>query len=99
MLYRRTLPNRIILCGVGYTSENRDFTANYGDKWRNGERISSGFAESAINQILSKRMVKKQQMRWTPRGAHLLLQTRTQTLNGDLRKHFHNWYPDLKAAA
>jgi hypothetical protein len=26
-------------------------------------------------------MVKKQQMRWTPRGAHLLLQIRTRVLN------------------
>jgi hypothetical protein len=70
----------------GYIRKNADFIANYGDKWRNGERISSGFTESAVNQVLSRRMVKKQQMRWTKSGAHLLLQTRTQTLNGDLRK-------------
>ena len=82
-----------------YIRRNADFIANYGDKWRNGERISSGFAESAINQVLSRRMVKKQQMRWTKQGAHLLLQTRTQTLNGDLRKCFQKWYPDMKAAA
>jgi len=83
----------------GYIRKNADFIANYGDKWRNGERISSGFTESAINQVLSRRMVKKQQMRWTKRGAHLLLQTRTQTLNGDLRKCFQRWHPDMKAAA
>ena len=28
-------------------------------------------------------MVKKQQMRWSQRGAHLLLQIRTRVLNGD----------------
>ncbi|UUM22413.1 hypothetical protein [Mycoavidus sp. SF9855] len=33
-------------------------------------------------------LTKKQQMRWTRRGAHLLLQTRVQVLNGDLRKTF-----------
>ena len=82
-----------------YIRKNADFIANYGDKWRNGERISSGFTESAVNQVLSRRMVKKQQMRWTKRGAHLLLQTRTQSLNGDLRKCFQRGHPDMKAAA
>lgn len=40
-------------------------------------------------------MVKKQQMRWTPRGAHLLLQIRTRVLNGDLEGDFARWYPGL----
>jgi hypothetical protein len=40
-------------------------------------------------------MVKKQQMRWTKRGAHLLLQTRTKTLNGELRDVFCDWYPAM----
>ena len=40
-------------------------------------------------------MVKKQQMRWTPEGAHLLLQLRTRTLNGELATTFHAWYPDF----
>jgi hypothetical protein len=55
--------------------------------------------ESAVNQVLSRRMVKKQQMRWTKVGAHLLLQTPTQTLNGNLRRCFQRWYPDMKSAA
>ncbi len=42
-------------------------------------------------------MVKKQQMRWTPRGVHLLLQIRTRVLNDDLRLTFERWYPGLKA--
>ena len=32
--------------------------------------------------MVSKRMVKKQQMRWGERRVHLLLQVRTQVLNG-----------------
>jgi hypothetical protein len=39
--------------------------------------------ESTVNQVISKRFCKKQQMAWTPRGAHLLLQSRTRVLNGD----------------
>jgi hypothetical protein len=41
-------------------------------------------------------MVKKQQMRWTPEGAHLLLQVRTRTLDGVLRADFIRWYPGMK---
>jgi hypothetical protein len=36
---------------------------------------------------------KSQQMRWTPRGAHLLLQVRTRVLNNDLANDFQRWYP------
>jgi hypothetical protein len=53
------------------------------ERYRNGERISTGFVESTVNQVISKRFCKKQQMAWTPRGAHLLLQSRTRVLNGD----------------
>ena len=38
-------------------------------------------------------MVKKQQMRWTPRGAHLLLQVRTRVLNDDLADDFRRGHP------
>ena len=38
-------------------------------------------------------MVKKQQMRWTPRDAHLLLQVRTRVLNDDLADDFRRWRP------
>jgi hypothetical protein len=38
-------------------------------------------------------MVKKQQMRWTPRGAHLLLQIRAKVLNDDLVGAFRRWHP------
>jgi len=75
------------------------FIPNYGDRWRNGERIASGFVEATVNQVVARRMVKKQQMRWTPVGAHLLLQVRTRTINGDLRATFQQWYPDMPRAA
>ena len=38
-------------------------------------------------------MVKKQQMRWSQRGAHHLLQVRTKVLNDELRQTFTGWYP------
>ena len=81
---------------AGYIAANHASIPNYGDRWRHGERIASSFVESAVNQVVSKRMVKKQQMRWSERGAHLLLQVRTQVLNGDLRQWFSRWYPGME---
>jgi hypothetical protein len=61
--------------------------------------ISTAFVESTVNYVISKRMVKKQQMRWTPKGAHLLLQIRTKALNNEFEEVFRNWYPKFRAAA
>jgi hypothetical protein len=80
-----------------YISNNGAYIPNYGERWRYGEAISTGFVESTVNQVISKRFVKKQQMRWTPVGAHLLLQVRTLVLNGELRDKFQQWYPGLAA--
>ena len=78
-----------------YISNNAASLINYGERFRSGERISSCLAESTVNAIISKRFAKRQQMQWTPRGAHLLLQTRTRTLDGTLRPLFERWYPGL----
>ena len=79
-----------------YITNNGGFIPNYRDRYYYGEAISTGFVESTVNQVVSKRMVKKQQMRWTKKGAHLLLQVRTQVLNDDWRKTFCRWYPEMK---
>ena len=36
-----------------------------------GKGSSTAFVELAINQVVSRRFVKKQQMSWTLEGAHL----------------------------
>ena len=79
-----------------YIANNASLIVNYGERYRNGERISTGFVESTINQVVSKRMVKKQQMQWTPEGAHLLLQVRAQVLNDDWEATFRTWYPGFR---
>jgi len=71
-----------------YIRNNAGFIVNYGERWRYGETISTAFVESTVNQVVSKRMVKKQQMRWSQQGAHLLLQVRTRVLNDELREIF-----------
>lgn len=84
-----------------YIENNAAMITNYGERYRNGEAIATGFVESAVNQIIAKRFVKKQQMRWTKRGAHLLLQVRVKVLNDELQENFRKWYPhfEIKKAA
>jgi hypothetical protein len=81
-----------------YIRTNQSSLPNYGDRHRNGEPISSSIAESSVNQIISKRFVKKQQMRWGRRGAHLLLQIRTRVLDDTLTATFQRWYPSMKTS-
>ena len=45
-----------------YVVVNEALIPNYGERWRNQEAIATGFVESAVNQIVSKRFAKKQQM-------------------------------------
>ena len=78
-----------------YIGRNSEEIPNYGERYRCGEPISTATAEATVNQVISRRMVKKQQMRWSPRGAHLLLQVRTRVLNDDLTADFARWYPGL----
>jgi len=51
-----------------YLTNNRAFIPNYGERYRKGKIISTGFTESAVNQVVSNRFVKRQQMRWAERG-------------------------------
>ena len=78
-----------------YITNNSGSLINYGERYRAGERISLCLAESTVNAVISKRFAKRQQMQWTRRGAHLLRQTRTRTLDGTLRPLFERWYPGL----
>jgi hypothetical protein len=82
---------------ISYITANLESIPNYADRHRHGEPIATGFVESAVNQVVSKRMVKKQQMRWTPTGAHQLLQVRARVLNQQLRGDFERWHPQLRS--
>jgi hypothetical protein len=76
-----------------YIRNNQEYIPNYGELYRQGETISTAFVESTINLVVSRRFVKLQQMYWTLRGAHLLLQTRTKALNNELEGVFRRWWP------
>ena len=51
-----------LLDTIRYLELNADSMPDYGTRFRSGFRISTGFAESAVNEIIAKRMNKKQQM-------------------------------------
>jgi hypothetical protein len=79
-----------------YLERNGHLLVNYGARWQAGQVISTAFVESLVNSLLDKRFDKKQQMQWTPHGAHLLLQMRTKVLNAELGASFKAWYPDFE---
>jgi len=74
-----------------YIEKNRHLIPNYGERYYNGEPIATGFVESTVNEVVSKRFCKKQQMARSKEGAHLLLQTRVRTLNGELAGILKGW--------
>lgn len=82
-----------------YIRKNQESIPKYGERYRQRETISTAFVESTINQVVSRRFVKKQQMHWTLRATHLLLQTRTKVLNGELEEVFQQWYPLFRVQA
>jgi hypothetical protein len=82
-----------------YIGNNAPLIPNYGERYRYGETITTTFAESTVNEVVAKRMVKKQQMQCSPVGAHYLLQSRTSILYGELRGHFEQRYPALSTVA
>ncbi|MDE0521744.1 MAG: ISKra4 family transposase [Boseongicola sp.] len=78
-----------------YIANNAHAIPNYAERHRYGERVSTAFVESTVNTVVGKRFSKKQQMRWSKSGAHLVLQTRTRVLDGTLRTRFQSWHPGL----
>ena len=82
---------------VTYIDNNAAAIPDYGERRRYAEPISTAFTESTVNLVVGKRFAKKQQMQWSKAGAHLLLQTRTQTLDGTLPETFRKWYPAMAA--
>ncbi|WP_373426869.1 hypothetical protein [Neorhizobium galegae] len=68
-----------------YIRSNRGAIVNYGQRSRAGLCVATTLAESAVNSLVGRRMLKKQQMRWTLNGAHMLMQVRAAEINGELR--------------
>jgi hypothetical protein len=55
---------------------------NYANRYRAGLRVGTSITEGTANFLVNQRMNKAQQMRWSRRGADLLLQVRCAVYNG-----------------
>jgi len=65
-----------------YVESNEGTLIDYSQRCRAGKPISTSRAEGTVNQLVNARMNKRRQMRWSPRGAHQVLQVRAAVLDG-----------------
>ena len=61
---------------------------DYAARSRAGLRVGTSLTEGTANFLVNRRMAKSQQMRWSRRGADLLLQVRCAVCNGALGSGF-----------
>lgn len=72
----------------GYLTSQSAWLVNYAERHRAGLRVGTAITEGTANFLVNRRMNKSQQMRWSRRGADLLLQVRCAVYNGTLGSGF-----------
>ena len=68
----------------GYLASQSAWLVDYAERHRAGLRVGTATTEGTANFLVNRRMNKPQQMRWSRRGADLLLQVRCAVYNGTL---------------
>ena len=81
-----------------YLERNQGALVQYAARRRRGEPISTAFVESSVNEIIAKRMNKKQQMRWNRATVQPFLDVRTAVLNNTLEDAFRHRYRGFRLA-
>mgnify|MGYP007008283375 CR=1 FL=1 len=71
-----------------YLTSQSAWLVNYAERHRAGLRVGTSITEGTANFLVNRRMNKVQQMRWSRRGADLLLQVRCAVLNGKVTSDF-----------
>src|SRR5262249_10107365 len=71
-----------------YLRSQSTWLVNYARRYRAGQRVGSSITEGTANFLVNRRMNKSQQMRWSRRGANLLMQVRCAVYNGTLGSGF-----------
>src|SRR3954451_22394965 len=89
---RSTAPSRKLWTALralnDYLTRQSDWLVNYAERHRAGQRVGTALTEATANFLVNRRMNKSQQMRWSRRGADLLLQVRCAVLNGNFGSGF-----------
>ena len=78
-----------------YLSGQSARLVNYAERYRAGQRVGTSVTEGTANFLVNRRMNKSQQMRWSRRGADLLLQVRCAVYNGALTSGFGQRFEPL----
>jgi hypothetical protein len=71
-----------------YVSGQSNIIIDYATARRREEPILTAITESTVQWRLHRRMNAQQQMRWSPRGAHLMLKVRTSVVNNTLDRDY-----------
>jgi hypothetical protein len=71
-----------------YLRSQSAWLVDYAERHRAGLRVGTSVTEGTANFLVNRRMAKSQQMRWSRRGADLLLQIRCTFHNGTLGSGF-----------
>ncbi len=71
-----------------YLRSQSAWLVNYAERWRAGLRVGTSLTEGTANFLVNRCMAKSQQIRWSRRGADLLLQVRCAVHNGALGSGF-----------
>jgi hypothetical protein len=66
-----------------YVAGQAALIIDYANARYDGEPISTAVTESTVQWLVHRRMNASQQMRWSPRGAHLMLKVRSSVFNRD----------------
>jgi hypothetical protein len=69
-----------------YVAGQAALIINYGAARHDAEPITTAPTESTVQWLLHRRMGAKQQMRWSPQGAHMMLKVRTAVANGTFER-------------
>ncbi len=81
---RSTAPSRKLWTALraldGYLTSQSAWLVNYAERHRAGLRVGTAITEGTANVLVNRRMNKSQQMRWSRRGADLLLQVRALSI-------------------
>jgi hypothetical protein len=76
-----------VLAGLEtYVAGQSELIIDYATARSSEEPISTATTESTVQWLLHRRMGANQQMRWSPRGAHLMLKVRTSVANDNFEK-------------
>ena len=82
---------------VTYIGNNIAAITDYSERWDHGEIISTAFAESTVDLVVSRRFAKNRRCSGQRKALIGSCRPEPRTLDGTLRDLFTTWYPAMPA--